>query len=188
MPIMLRHKFVLQSETKSCIGVGTTSERVSGRCVGWVQELSFGHEGLANVWISHRNAVVEAAGNHVRLAEVEEQLPWHDLYDPLRDTGEQTYFDLCPPGASRDPQYEGPSTSSDAPITPTPVADESMLDAIAGEPDTSEIPVLPISSTCAPVRNPRVRWRSDALELPTPQTASPVASVTTLAYICANHP
>ena len=26
-----------------------------------------GHEGLANVWISHRNAVVKAAGNHVRL-------------------------------------------------------------------------------------------------------------------------
>ena len=31
-----------------------------------------GHEGRANVWISHRNAVVKAAGNHVRLAEVEE--------------------------------------------------------------------------------------------------------------------
>ena len=42
-----------------------------------------GHEGLANVWISHHNAVVKAAGNHVRFAEVEEQLPWHDLYDPL---------------------------------------------------------------------------------------------------------
>ena len=26
-----------------------------------------GHEGLANVWISHRNAVVKATGNHVRL-------------------------------------------------------------------------------------------------------------------------
>ena len=34
-----------------------------------------GHEGRANVWISHRNAVVKAAGNHVRLAEMEEQLP-----------------------------------------------------------------------------------------------------------------
>ena len=42
VPIMLRHRFVLQSETKSCIGVGTTSERVSGRCVGWVQGLSLG--------------------------------------------------------------------------------------------------------------------------------------------------
>ena len=42
-----------------------------------------GHEGRANVWISHRNAVVKAGGNHVRLAEVEEQLPWHDLYDSL---------------------------------------------------------------------------------------------------------
>ena len=40
VPKMHRHKFVLQSETKSCIGVGTTSERVSCRCVGWVQGLS----------------------------------------------------------------------------------------------------------------------------------------------------
>ena len=74
-------------------------------------ELVVGHEGRANVWISHRNAVVKAAGNHVRLAEVEEQLPWHDLYDSLRDTDE-TYVDLCPPGVSRE-QYGGPSTSSD---------------------------------------------------------------------------
>ena len=42
VPIMLRHRFVLQSETRSRIGVGTTSERVSGRCVGWVQGLSLG--------------------------------------------------------------------------------------------------------------------------------------------------
>ena len=106
-----------------------------------------GHEGPANVWISHRNAVVKAAGNHVRLAEVEEQLPWHDLYDSLRETDEQTYFDLSPPGVSRDPQYGGPSTSSDVPMTPIPVAGESMPDVIADEPDTSEIPVLP-SSVC----------------------------------------
>ena len=33
------------------------------------------------------------------------------------------YFDLCPPGASRDPQYGNPSTASDAPMTPIPVAD-----------------------------------------------------------------
>ena len=79
----------------------------------------FGHEGLANVWISHRNAVVKAAGNRVRLAEMEEQLPWHDLHDSLRDTDEQTYVDLCPPGASRDLQYERPSTTSDAPMIPT---------------------------------------------------------------------
>ena len=59
-------------------------------------------------------------------------------------------------------------------MTLIPVTDESMLDAIAGEPDTSEIPVLPNSSVYAPVRNPRVRWRSDALEHPTPQTALPV--------------
>ena len=135
-----------------------------------------GHEGRANVRISHRNAVVKAAGNHVRLAEVEEQLPWHYLNDSLRDTDEQTYFDLCPPGASRDPQYGNPSTASDAPMTPIPVADESMPDAVAGEPDTSEIPVLPNSSVYAPVRNPRLRWRSDALELSTPQSALPVVS------------
>ena len=91
-----------------------------------------GHEGRANVWISHRNAVVKAAGSHVRLAEVEEQLPWHDLHDSLRDTDEQTYFDLCLRGASRDPQYGNPSTASDAPMTPIPVADESMPDAVAG--------------------------------------------------------
>ena len=29
------------------------------------------------------------------------------------------------------------------------------------------------TSVCAPVRNPRVRWRSDVLEHPTPQTVSP---------------
>ena len=131
-----------------------------------------GHEGRANVWISHRNAVVKAAGNHVRLAEVEEQLPWHDLYDSLRETDEQTYFDLSPPGVSRDPQYGGPSTSSDVPMTPVPVPDESMPDVIADEPDTSGIPVLP-NSVYAPVRNPRVRWRSDALEHPMPQPVLP---------------
>ena len=135
-----------------------------------------GHEGRANVRISHSNAVVKAAGNHVRLAELEEQLPWHDLYDSLRDIDEQTYFDLCTPGATRDPQYGNPSAASDVTMTPIPVADESMPDAVAGEPDTSEIPVLPNSSVYAPVRNPRVRWRSDALELPTPQSALPAVS------------
>ena len=131
-----------------------------------------GHEGRANVWISHRNAVVKAAGNHVRLAEVEEQLPWHDLYDSLRETDEQTYFDLSPLGVSRNPQYGGPSTSSDVPMTPVPVPDESMPDVITDQPDTSEIPVFP-NSVYAPVRNPRVRWRSDVMEHPTPQTVSP---------------
>ena len=156
--------------------MGTTSERVGGRCVGWVQGLSLDTKVVANVRISHRHAVVKAAGNHVRLAEVDEQLPWHDLYDSLRDIDEQTYFDLCTPGAFRDPQYENPSTASDVTMTPIPVADESMPDAVAGEPDTSEIPVLPNSSVYAPVRNPRVRWRSDALELPTPQSALPAVS------------
>ena len=40
------HRFVLQSETKPCIGVGTTSERVGGRCVGWVQGLPLGKKVL----------------------------------------------------------------------------------------------------------------------------------------------
>ena len=120
-----------------------------------------GHEGRAIVWISHRNAVVKAAGNHVRLAEA-----WHDLYDSLRDTDEETYFDLSPPGVSRDPQYGGPSTSNDVPMTPVPVPDESMPNVIADEP-----------AVYASVRNPRVRWRSNVLEHPTPQTASsPVVS------------
>ena len=93
------------------------------------------------MWISHRIAVVEAAGNHVRLAEVEEQLPWHDLNDSLRDTEEQASFDLCPSGESRDLQYEGPSTSSDIPILATPVTDEPVPNTTQDEPiDTSEIP------------------------------------------------
>ena len=51
----------------------------------------------------------------------------------------------------------------------------SVPDVTADEPmpDTSEIPV-PNSSVYAPARNPRVRWRSDALERPTPQVASPI--------------
>ena len=57
-------------------------------------------------------------------------------------------------------------------MTPVPVPDESMPDAIADEPDTSEIPVLP-NSVYAPVRNPRVRWLSDTLEHPTPQPVLP---------------
>ena len=88
---------------------------------------------------------------------MEEQFPWHDLYDSFRDIDEQKYFDLCPFGASGNPQCEGPSASTDAPMTPIPVADDSMSAAIAGEPDTPEIPVLPNSSMCAPLRNPRVR-------------------------------
>ena len=100
----------------------------------------------ALVWsrgLSLGTKVVKAAGNNVRLAEEEEQLPWHDLYDSLRETDEQTHFDLSPPGVSRDPQCGGPSTSSDVPMTPVPVPDESMPDVIADESDTSEIPVLP---------------------------------------------
>ena len=50
-----------------------------------------------------------------------------------------------------------------------------MPDATADEPDTSEIPVLP-NSVYAPVRDSRVRWRSDVLEHPAPQTALLVVS------------
>ena len=42
VPTMLRRRFVLQSEIRSCIGMETTSERVSGQCVGWAQGLSLG--------------------------------------------------------------------------------------------------------------------------------------------------
>ena len=132
---ILLPRFVLQSETKSCIGVGTTSERVCGRCVGWVQGLSLGMKCKRVEQSSQCRC--QGSWNHVRLTEVEGQLPWHDLYDSLRDTDEQTYFDLSPPGVSRDPQYGGPSTSSDVPMTRVPVTDESMPDAIADEPDTS---------------------------------------------------
>ena len=53
---------------------------------------------------THKFDQAQAAGNHVRLVEVEEQLPWHDLCDSLRETDEQTHFDLSPPGVSRDPR------------------------------------------------------------------------------------
>ena len=45
---------------------------------------------------------------------------------------------------SRDPQYGYSSTSSDVRVTLVSVSDESMPDATADEPDTSEVPVLPI--------------------------------------------
>ena len=74
-------------------------------------------------------------------------------------------------------QYEGFSTSSDIPMPATPVTNEPVPDTTADEPmpDTSDIPVLPNSSTYASGRNPRVPWRSDVQELPTPQTAPSVA-------------
>ena len=100
---------------------------------------------------------------------MEEQLLWYDLYDSLRNTGEQAYVDLCPPVVSRDPRCEEPPISSDVPMKPTPVPGDSVPDVTADDPmpDTSEFPA-PNSSVHAPVRNPRVRWRSDALELPAP--------------------
>ena len=41
--IMLRHRFVLKSETRSCIGAETTSEKVSGQCVGWARNRVLRH-------------------------------------------------------------------------------------------------------------------------------------------------
>ena len=131
-----------------------------------------GHEGRANKWISHRNAVVKAAGNHVRLTEVEEQLPWHDHYDFPFVTQMNRHTSISVRLVCLVILSIEVLTSSDVPMTPVPVPDESMLDAIADEPDTSEIPLLP-NSVFAPVRNPRVRWRSDVLEHPAPQTVSP---------------
>ena len=152
VPIVLRRRFVLQSETRSCIGVETTSERVSGQCVGWARGLSLGTKVVQTCGSVIAMSLSRQLETTFDLREVEEQLPWHDLFDSLRETDEQTYFDLSPPGVSRDPQYGGPSTSNDVPMTPVPVPDESMPDAIADEPDTSEIPVLP-NSVYAPVRN-----------------------------------
>ena len=100
-------RFAVGDQVMYCRGSNKRKSQWSMRWLG--TGIVIGHEGRANVWIIHRNAVVKAAGNHVRLAEVEEQLPWHDLYDSLRETDEQTYFDLSPPGVSRDPQYGGPS-------------------------------------------------------------------------------
>ena len=64
----------------------------------------FGHEGDANVWISYRNTVIKAAGNHVRMAEFEDQVPWHDLYDEHsgQTADDGTFYDLTTPGSSRE--------------------------------------------------------------------------------------
>ena len=45
------------------------NKRKSQWSMRWLgSRIVIGHESRANVWISHRNAVVKAAGNHVRLA------------------------------------------------------------------------------------------------------------------------
>ena len=64
-----------------------------------------GHEGDANVWMSYRNAVIKAAGNHVRMVEIEEQVPWQDLYDELsgQTADDGTFYDFTTPGSSREP-------------------------------------------------------------------------------------
>ena len=133
VPRMLRHIFVLQSETRSCIGVGTTSERVGGRCVGWVQGLSSGTKvgRCQRSWKTTFDSQKWKSNSRGMI-----------FFDSLRETDEHTYFDLSP-GVSRDPQYGRPSTSNDVPMTPVPVPDETMPDTIADEPDTSGIPVLP---------------------------------------------
>ena len=63
----------------------------------WVSPgIMIGHEGDANGWISYRNAVIRAAGNHVRSP---------DLYDELsgQTADDGTCFDLTTPGSSREP-------------------------------------------------------------------------------------
>ena len=61
-----------------------------------------GHEGDYNVWLSHRNAVIKASGNHVRAAEFEEQIPWNEIYDALNSAEEaHDFYDLTSPGSSK---------------------------------------------------------------------------------------
>ena len=56
VPIMLRRRFVLQSDIRSCIGVETTSER-SQWSMRWLGPgIVIGHESRANVWISHHTS------------------------------------------------------------------------------------------------------------------------------------
>ena len=78
VPIMLRRRFVLQSPTRSCIGVGTTSERVCGRCVGWAQGLSLGTK------------VVQTCGLVIAMPLLRQldtrSTRKNDVYDSLRDT------------------------------------------------------------------------------------------------------
>ena len=149
-------------------------ESVVNAFVGWVQELSLGMKVVQKCGLVIAMPFSRQLETTFDSRKWRSNFPWHDLYDSLRDTDEQTYFDLSPPSVSRDPQYGGPSTSNDVPMTPVLVSDESMLDATTDEPDTSEVRVLP-NSVYAPGRNPRVRWRSDVLKNPTPQTAlSPV--------------
>ena len=94
-----------------------------------------GHEGDTNVWISYRNTVIKAAGNHVRSAEFEERIPWHSLYDQLAalDGGNQDYFDLTTPGSSRDARSEGLLPPPAVPGQPAQYND-NMRDASRRQP------------------------------------------------------
>ena len=140
-------------------------ESVVNAFVGWVQEMSLGMKVVQTCGLVIAMPLSRQLETTFDSRKWRSNFPWHDLYDSLRDTDEQTYFDLSPPSVSRDPQYGGPSTSNDVPMTPVLVSDESMLDATTDEPDTSEVRVLP-NSVYAPGRNPRVRWRSDVLKKP----------------------
>ena len=145
VPIMLRRRFVLQSEIRSCVGVETTSERVSGQCVGWAQGLSLGTK------VVQTCGAVIAMPLSRQLETAFDSQTWKSnsrgmtFTIPFVTQMNRHTFDLSPPGVSRDPQHGGPSTSNDVPMTPVPVPEESMPDAIADEPDTSEIPMLPNS-------------------------------------------
>ena len=71
-------RFAVGDQVMYWRGNNTRKSQWSMRWLG--PGIVIGHKGLANVWKSHRNAVVKADGNHVRLAEVEEQLQWHGRF------------------------------------------------------------------------------------------------------------
>ena len=68
-----------------CDGWGEYLKRKSLWVMRWVGPgIVIGHEGDPSVWTSYRKTVVKAS-NHVRGAELEEQVLWHDLYDSLAE-------------------------------------------------------------------------------------------------------
>ena len=114
-------------------GAETTSERVSGRCVGWAQELSLGMKvvqtcGFAIAMLLSRQ--LETTFHSRKWKSNSRGMIFTTPF--VKQMNRHTSISVRLAG--------GPSTSSDVPMTPVPVPDESMPDAIANEPDTSEIP------------------------------------------------
>ena len=66
-----------------------------------------GHEGLANVWIRHRNAVVKAAGKSLSTCEWKNNFRGRISTTPFVTQMNRHILTSVRPGASRDPQYEG---------------------------------------------------------------------------------